>query len=52
MADSPQFRRWLQIELGRVAVAESTMVIPPEEIKIEVRKNGHWTTVREDQLGS
>jgi len=50
MVNSPAFQLWLRIETGRVAAFESSFSIKPEEIKIEVRKDGRWTEVSHAEL--
>lgn len=55
MVDTPRFKIWLMRELGQAAVRESEldlMVIPPEQVKVEVKRNGRWTEVPEFELQS
>lgn len=50
MVDSKEFRLWLRRELGYLAKLDSELIIPEEEVKIEVRKDGRWTQVRAADL--
>ena len=52
MVDSKEFRLWMRRELGYIAKLESELIIPEEEVKIEVRKDGRWTPVRAADLTS
>lgn len=47
MVNSPQFQLWLRIETGRLAISETKLAIPPEELKYEVRSGGRWVQVAE-----
>jgi hypothetical protein len=53
MAETPRFKVWLMRELGQAAVAQAELdmvTIPPNQVKIEVKRNGRWTEVREHDL--
>ena len=50
MVDSKEFQLWLRIETGRIAAWESEFEIPPEHIRIEVRRGGRWTQVHATDL--
>jgi len=53
MIATPKFKLWMARELGHIAVTEqrtSEMVIPSEDIKIEVRQGGHWVQTTEAGL--
>lgn len=55
MAESPRFKVWLMRELGQEMVREqefADMVIPPEQVKIEVKRNGRWVEVPESELAA
>lgn len=42
MVRSPEFQLWLRIETGRMAMLESTFIIPEHEVKVETRVGGRW----------
>jgi protein subunit release factor B len=50
MVESPAFRLWIRIETGRLAAEDSSMVIPSQHVRIEVRSGGRWVEVSEGQL--
>jgi hypothetical protein len=45
MVNSPQFQLWVRLETGRIAAAESSLTIPAEHIRVEVRSGGRWIEV-------
>lgn len=52
MVATPKFKVWMAFELGHIAMVEMDMVIPPEQVKIEVKHNGRWVQVSEADLMS
>lgn len=50
MVKSPAFQLWLRIETGRVTAYEAQMIIPKEDVRIEVRRGGRWVEVRPEDL--
>jgi len=53
MVDTREFRLWLAIQTGRLAVVEAEaqrLIIPEEELKVEVRRGGRWVVARPGEL--
>jgi len=53
MVDTREFRLWLAIQTGRLAVVEAEaqrLAIPEEELKVEVRRGGRWVVARPGEL--
>lgn len=53
MIETPKFKLWLAIETGRAFAVEAEqqrITIPAAELQYEVKRNGRWTVVPEDQI--
>ncbi len=51
MVKDPKFQLWLRIETGREMVKqqEADMLVPPEDVKVEIRVGGQWVAVSDDR---
>lgn len=52
MVNTPQFRYWVDVQTKRIETEEAYLkrMMRPENIKLEVRKDGKWTVVEESEL--
>jgi hypothetical protein len=52
MFNDPKFQLWLRRALGQELVREAEFQIPPEQVKVEIRRHGRWVQVDEASLSA
>lgn len=54
MSETLEFKKWLELEIkkksGQLAILEDKFEKSMKKIKIEVKKDGKWTEIKEDTL--